>query len=153
MTGGYDDPEEAVRDALKGNNELIDLSVGDIYGGSYQQFGLESDLIASSFGKLKYIEDINSVNKADISRSLLTLLCVTIGQTMALLALSGGVDRVIVLGNPFECLEFLQMLQMGVDYFSQHKVKAYFSNYSTNINLIGLCRQLELKGILTDLTD
>lgn len=29
------------------------MSVGDIYGGDYKTTGLPSDLIASSFGKLK----------------------------------------------------------------------------------------------------
>jgi type II pantothenate kinase len=42
LTCGYDDPEVAVKDAIKGNNELIDLSVGDIYGGTYETFNLNS---------------------------------------------------------------------------------------------------------------
>jgi pantothenate kinase len=147
LTCGYDDPEVAVKDAIKGNNELIDLSVGDIYGGTYEQFNLNSSLIASSFGKLKNVDDVNKVNKEDISRSLLTLLCVTISQITAMFATNSNVSKVIVLGNPFECLEFMQMVQMGTDYFSGETVNAYFSDYSPYINLIGMCRQFEIDGI------
>jgi pantothenate kinase len=140
----YEDPEEAVKDAIKGNNELIDLSVGDIYGGSYEQFGLNSCLIASSFGKLKYVNDIKEVKKEDISRSLLTLLCVTTSQMTALLAKTHSIDKIIILGNPFESLEFLQMIQMATNYFSQDSVKSYFSDYSPYINLIGMLRLLNI---------
>lgn len=139
---GYDEPEIAVRDAIKGNNELIDLSVGDIYGKSYDAFNLDSALIASSFGKLKYIKDMTHVDKQDISRSLMTLLCVTSSQITANLAYQSGVDKVIILGNPFECLEFMQMIQMAINYFSKEKIKVYFSDYAPYINLIGMSEEL-----------
>jgi pantothenate kinase len=145
LTCGYDDPEIAVKDAIKGNNELIDLSVGDIYGGTYEQFSLNSSLIASSFGKLKNVENIDEVKKEDISRSLLTLLCVNISQVLALNAKNSNVEKVIILGNPFECLEFMQMVQMATNYFSGESVRAYFSDYSPYINIIGMCQQMELE--------
>lgn len=147
LTCGYDDPEKAVKDAIKGNNELIDLSVGDIYGGTYEQFQLNSSLIASSFGKLKNISDIKDVRKEDISRSLLTLMCVTISLTTALIAKNSGVNKVILVGNPFECLEFMQMIQMATNYASGDTVESYFSDYAPYINLIGMCKQLELDKI------
>jgi pantothenate kinase len=147
LTCGYDDPEKAVKDAIKGNNELIDLSVGDIYGGTYEQFQLNSSLIASSFGKLKNISYIKDVRKEDISRSLLTLMCVTISLTTALIAKNSGVNKVILVGNPFECLEFMQMIQMATNYASGESVNSYFSDYAPYINLIGMCRQLELENI------
>jgi pantothenate kinase len=37
--------------AEDGNNVHVDLTVGDIYGGDYNKFGLKSTTIASSFGK------------------------------------------------------------------------------------------------------
>jgi pantothenate kinase len=150
LTCGYDDPEIAVKDAIKGNNELIDLSVGDIYGGTYQQFSLVSSLIASSFGKLKYINDISQVNKADISRSLITLMCVSLAQITAFLAKDSGVDKVIIVGNPFECLEFMQMVQMGVNYYSEEKIKVYFSEWSPYINLIGMLKHKEISYNITN---
>jgi type II pantothenate kinase len=147
MACGYDDPEEAVKDAFKGNNELIDLSVGDIYGGSYDQFGLDSSIIASSFGKLKYVEDMSSVNKEDVSRSLMTMLCVIVSQVTALFAVNEKVNKVIVVGNPFEALEFMQMVQIGTHYYSSNQVRAYFSDYSPYINLIGMCKQLIIDSV------
>lgn len=145
---GYDDPEEAVSEGIKGNNELIDLSVGDIYGGSYEKFSLSSQLIASSFGKLKYVQDLSLVERKDISRSLLTLLCVSISQITANIAKMSNVDKVIVLGLPFNCLEFMQMIQMGTNYFSGETVKALFSDYAPYINLIGMCKQMEMDNII-----
>jgi type II pantothenate kinase len=37
--------------AEQGNNERVDLTVGDIYGGDYPRIGLKASTIASSFGK------------------------------------------------------------------------------------------------------
>ena len=34
-----------------GNNANVDLTVGDIYGGDYQKFGLKANTIAATFGK------------------------------------------------------------------------------------------------------
>ena len=147
LSCGYDDPEKAVKDAIKGNNELIDLSVGDIYGGTYEQFNLNSSLIASSFGKLKNVKDIKDVKKEDISRSLMTLMCAAISLTTALIAKNSGVNKVIVVGNPFECLEFMQMIQMVTNYASGDTVDSYFSDYAPFINIIGMCKQLELENI------
>lgn len=53
----FNDPTEAIQAAAKGDSSNIDLSVGDIYGGDYGGIGLSSNMIASSFGKLKEVED------------------------------------------------------------------------------------------------
>ena len=62
LTCGYEDPDLAVSEATKRNNKLVDVSVGDIYGGNYSAIGLDSHLIASSFGKMNYT-DIENVEK------------------------------------------------------------------------------------------
>ena len=36
----------------KGDNETVDMLVGDIYGQDYSKLGLKSTTIASSFGKV-----------------------------------------------------------------------------------------------------
>lgn len=138
MICGYDDPEKAVEDAIKGNNELIDLSVSDIYGGGYDTFNLDSSLIASSFGKIKHINDLGEIDRKDISRSLMTLMCVTASQICAFLAKQESIQNILIVGNSFESLEFMQMVQMCVGYYSEDKCKAYFSQYSPFINLIGM---------------
>ena len=66
----YNDPTEAVYGAAKGDSTNIDMSVGDIYGGSYSGIGLAENFIASSFGKMKDLqgpEELSSVKKEVIS--------------------------------------------------------------------------------------
>ena len=36
----------------KGDNETVDMLVGDIYGTDYSKLGLKSTMIASTFGKV-----------------------------------------------------------------------------------------------------
>jgi pantothenate kinase len=77
----YNDPTEAVYAAAKGDSSRIDMSVGDIYGGSYTGIGLAENYIASSFGKLKDLngpEELRSVMKEDVARSLLTMTAVNL---------------------------------------------------------------------------
>lgn len=144
MICGYDDPEKAVEDAIKGNNDLIDLSVQDIYGGGYGTFNLDSSLIASSFGKIKHINDMSQIERQDISRSLMTLFCVTASQICAFLAKQEKITNILIVGNSFESLEFMQMVQMCVNYYSEDKCKAYFTEYSPFINLIGMAVYMKI---------
>jgi pantothenate kinase len=62
----FSDPTEAVQSAAKGDSSKVDLSVGDIYGGDYSGIGLSSNFIASSFGKLKDLD--NPSDFADIHK-------------------------------------------------------------------------------------
>lgn len=72
--GAFDDPTEMCQAALKGDSSKIDMSVGDIYGGDYKGLGFPMDMIASSFGRLKDVEDTSTICKNDVARSLLTLI-------------------------------------------------------------------------------
>jgi len=73
--GIFEDPTEMCSAAVRGDSSKIDMSVGDIYGGDYKGINLPNNMVASSFGKLKDIEDTESqINKDDIARSLLTLI-------------------------------------------------------------------------------
>ncbi len=138
---GYEDPEEAVKDAIKGHNENVDLSVGDIYGGDYNEFELGSALVASAFGKLK--KGVNeNIKREDISRSILTFVCINIVQIAAYWAKIENLNKIIIVGNPFQCLEFMQMVQMSINYFSGFNVKTYFTDYSPYVNLIGMYSKL-----------
>ena len=49
----YTDPTVMVASAAAGDSSKVDMSVGDIYGGSYTGLGLPGNMIASSFGGLK----------------------------------------------------------------------------------------------------
>jgi type II pantothenate kinase len=43
--------DDMLNNAEEGDNTAVDLTVGDIYGGSYSKFNLKANTIASSFGK------------------------------------------------------------------------------------------------------
>ena len=139
---GYEDPEEAVKDAIIGKNENVDLSVGDIYGGDYNEFELGSKLIASAFGKVKK-GSTQEIKKEDISRSILTFICINIVQIAHYWAKIENLNKIIIIGNPFQCLEFMQMIQMSINYFSKNDIKTYFTDFAPFINLIGLFNKLE----------
>ena len=87
---------------------------------------------------------MNEINKEDISKSLMTMLCVTSSQISALLAKQENTKNIIIIGNSFESLAFMQMIQMCVGYYSEEKCRAYFTQYSPFINLIGMVLHLEV---------
>ena len=65
----------------KGDNSLVDMLVGDIYGQDYNRLGLKSTMIASTFGKVfKKGETNKSFAPEDISKSLLYAVSNNIGQ-------------------------------------------------------------------------
>ena len=70
----YNDPTEFCEGAVKGDSSNIDMSVGDIYGGSYTGLGLPGNMIASSFGRLKDVDDCSTVAREDVAKSLLTII-------------------------------------------------------------------------------
>ena len=67
LLNAFKDPTEAIVAAGKGDSSNIDMSVGDIYGGSYPGIGLPGNLIASSFGKVK---DMNAEQLKDLSKDV-----------------------------------------------------------------------------------
>ena len=66
----------------KGDNETVDMLVGDIYGQDYGRLGLKSTTIASSFGKVfkKQGRKKGTFRAEDISKSLLYAISNNIGQ-------------------------------------------------------------------------
>jgi len=52
--------------------------------------------------------------------------------------MSENVDKVVIVGTTIECLEFMQMMQMTINYVSGDKIKTLFSDYSSYINIIGM---------------
>ncbi len=71
----------------KGDNSVVDMLVGDIYGADYSKVGLKSSTIASSFGKVfkkgagaNSAERRKNFRQEDISRSLLYAVSNNIGQ-------------------------------------------------------------------------
>ena len=80
----------------EGDNAMVDMLVGDIYGTDYTKLGLKSTTIASSFGKVfkhtgegKEGGERGSFKAEDISRSLLYAVSNNIGQIACVVAVLG----------------------------------------------------------------
>ena len=97
----FTDPTEMLASATKGDSSKIDMSVGDIYGGSYTGLAFPSNMIASSFGKVKDIpyDQINEhIEPSDIARSLLTMIAVNNLIYSKMISEQEGIKRVIWIG-------------------------------------------------------
>ncbi|KAL8519076.1 hypothetical protein ACS0TY_010134 [Phlomoides rotata] len=89
--------DELLELSRQGNNRVIDMLVGDIYGGTdYSKVGLTSTTIASSFGKATSKDrDLEDYRAEDLARSLLRLISNNIGQIAYLNALQFGLKRIL----------------------------------------------------------
>jgi pantothenate kinase len=84
-----DNYNDIMKLAKAGDNRNIDLIVKDIYGGNTNSFGLEDNIIASSFGKINEMiqnKKRESIKKEDIAKSLLSMVCFHIGQLAYLMS-------------------------------------------------------------------
>lgn len=105
--GIFQDPTELCAAAVRGDSSKIDMSVGDIYGGEYKGLNLHMDMIASSFGRLQYVEDTSQVNKDDVARSLVTLIAANNVIFSKIIAQSEKIKRVIWIGSHIDTLEYM----------------------------------------------
>jgi len=65
----------------RGDNSMVDMLVGDIYGQDYNRLGLKSTMIASTVGKVfKKGSKKKTFSPEDISKSLLYAVSNNIGQ-------------------------------------------------------------------------
>ena len=148
LTCNYEDAELALKETSEGNNQLIDLSVGDIYGGDYGGASLCSDLIASSFSKISNVDDIKKINKKDIGKALLIFYGVTYAQVAAMVSDEEKIEKNIISGDTFGSLELEQMIQSCQDAFTGNKIRAIFNDYSNYFEIIGMITELDKAGLL-----
>ncbi|KAK4261318.1 hypothetical protein QN277_004332 [Acacia crassicarpa] len=146
--------DELLELSYQGNNRVIDMLVGDIYGGTdYSKIGLSSTTIASSFGKVisndKEIEDYKA---EDIARSLLRMISNNIGQISYLNALRFGLKRIFFGGffirsHPFT----MDTISVAVNFWSKGEAKALFLQHEGFLGAMGAFMssdQHELKKLL-----
>eukprot|EP00010_Vexillifera_abyssalis_P007789 CAMPEP_0201550216 /NCGR_PEP_ID=MMETSP0173_2-20130828/6610_1 /ASSEMBLY_ACC=CAM_ASM_000268 /TAXON_ID=218659 /ORGANISM="Vexillifera sp., Strain DIVA3 564/2" /LENGTH=346 /DNA_ID=CAMNT_0047960129 /DNA_START=1364 /DNA_END=2401 /DNA_ORIENTATION=- len=94
------------------DNSAIDLFVGDIYGGDYQELGLPADLIASSFAKCglepspfegsrvdAQTSSGRKPTKKDFIQSMLFMIATNIAQIAYLNAQRFGVENIFFTGG------------------------------------------------------
>ncbi|KAI4328270.1 hypothetical protein L6164_020637 [Bauhinia variegata] len=142
--------DELLEMSYRGNNRVIDMLVGDIYGGTdYSKIGLASTAIASSFGKAisdnKKIEDYNP---EDIARSLLRMISNNIGQISYLNALRFGLKRIFFGGffirsHPFT----MDTISVAVNYWSKGEAKAMFLRHEGFLGAVGAFMSSDKHGL------
>ncbi|KAL0793794.1 hypothetical protein Bca101_065171 [Brassica carinata] len=100
--------DELLELSHQGNNRVIDMLVGDIYGGTdYSKIGLSSTAIASSFGKaISDGKELEDYQPEDVARSLLRMISNNIGQIAYLNALRFGLKRIFFGGFFIRGLEY-----------------------------------------------
>ncbi|KAM7468651.1 hypothetical protein LguiB_016213 [Lonicera macranthoides] len=126
--------------SLKGNNRVIDMLVGDIYGGmDYNKIGLKSTAIASSFGKAIYEnKEIEDYKPEDVARSLLRMISNNIGQISYLNALRFGLKRIFFGGFFIRSHAYtMDTISVAVNFWSKGEAKAMFLRHEGFLGALG----------------
>ncbi|KAK3041803.1 hypothetical protein RJ639_000319 [Escallonia herrerae] len=125
---------------IKGNNRVIDMLVGDIYGGmDYSKIGLLSTTIASSFGKaISENKEIEDYRPEDVARSLLRMISNNIGQISYLNALRFGLKRIFfggffIRGHAYT----MDTIAVAVNFWSKGEAKAMFLRHEGFLGAMG----------------
>ncbi|RAL53277.1 hypothetical protein DM860_006949 [Cuscuta australis] len=125
--------DELLELSHKGNNKVVDMLVGDIYGTDYSKIGLASTAIASSFGKaISQNKELNDYRPEDISRSLLRMISNNIAQIAYLNALRFGLKRIFFGGF------FIRGHTYTMDTISEGVEFWYFSTDPTSVLVVSL---------------
>ncbi|KAL2519536.1 Pantothenate kinase 2 [Abeliophyllum distichum] len=124
----------------QGNNRVIDMLVGDIYGGmDYSKIGLTSTAIASSFGKaISKERELEDYRPEDMARSLLRMISNNIGQIAYLNALRFGLKRIFfggffIRGHAYT----MDTISVAVNFWSKGDAKAMFLRHEGFLGALG----------------
>lgn len=145
------DYNEMLEMASRGDNENIDLLVGDIYGSNYNKIGLKSNHIASSFAKvfkkLRFNQNFKNLSPSDklsqfrpedIARSLLYSISNNIGQISYLQALRFDLKRIYFGGSYISGhKQTIHTLSYAVNFWSQGDMKSYFLRHEGYLGSVG----------------
>ncbi|EDO18950.1 hypothetical protein Kpol_2002p20 [Vanderwaltozyma polyspora DSM 70294] len=150
--------------AQKGDNTKVDMLVGDIYGSDYNNIGLKSTNIASSFAKVfqkrsidntKENEDDTTIslttstedikerksdrfNNADICKSLLYAISNNIGQVAYLQAKIHNVQNIYFGGSYIRGhLTTMNTLSYAINFWSEGTKQAFFLKHEGYLGAMG----------------
>lgn len=141
--------DELLELSHRGNNRVIDMLVGDIYGGlDYSKIGLSATAIASSFGKaISDKKELQDYKPEDIARSLLRLISNNIGQIAYLNALLHGLKRIIFGGFFIRGHEYtMDTISVAVQFWSKGEAKAMFLRHEGFLGALGAFKSYEKHG-------
>ncbi|KAI3733488.1 hypothetical protein L6452_12931 [Arctium lappa] len=131
----------------QGNNRVIDMLVGDIYGGmDYLKIGLSSTAIASSFGKaVSENRELEEYRPEDVARSLLRMISNNIGQIAYLNALRFGLKKIFfggffIRGHAYT----MDTISVAVDFWSKGEAKAMFLRHEGFLGALGAFMNYQL---------
>ncbi|KAG8366115.1 hypothetical protein BUALT_Bualt17G0042300 [Buddleja alternifolia] len=147
--------DELLELSRQGNNKVIDMLVGDIYGGTdYAKIGLTSTTIASSFGKaVSENKELEDYRAEDIARSLLRMISNNIGQIAYLNALRFGLKRIFFGGFFIRGHEYtMDTISVAVNFWSKGEAKALFLRHEGFLGALGAFMSYQKNGI-TDSTN
>ncbi|KAI5956871.1 hypothetical protein KGF54_000489 [Candida jiufengensis] len=152
------DYNEMLEMAQRGDNENIDLLVGDIYGTNYNKIGLKANHIASSFAKvfkklrfnnnnsnasettpiLNPVEKLSQFKQEDIARSLLFSISNNIGQIAYLHALRFDLKRIYFGGSYISGhMQTIHTLSFAVNFWSKGDMESYFLRHEGYLGSVG----------------
>ncbi len=130
--------EEALELAAKGDSRKVDKLVKDIYGGGYDRFGLDPEVVASSFGQMNCAERREEARPEDLARATLVTITNNIGSLARLCARAEKIDRVVFVGNFLRVNSIsMKMLASAMDYWSNGATKALFCEHEGYFGAIG----------------
>jgi type II pantothenate kinase len=134
--------DDVIRLAERGDPTKVDMMVGDIYGGNVEaleQLGLRADLVASSFGKLVAKEDpAEGLTEEDLARALLLMVTNNIGQVAYLNAKLHKTERIYFIGNFLRQNRLSQRrLAFAINYWSKGKMEALFLEHEGYFGALG----------------
>ncbi|WOH08239.1 hypothetical protein DCAR_0727677 [Daucus carota subsp. sativus] len=141
--------DELLKLSHVGNNRVIDMLVGDIYGGlDYSKIGLSSTTIASSFGKaISENKELEDYKPEDMARSLLRMISNNIGQISYLNALRFGLKRIFFGGFFIRGHEFtMDTISVAVDFWSKGEAKAMFLRHEGFLGALGAYTSYQKEG-------
>lgn len=141
--------DELLELSHQGNNRVIDMLVGDIYGGTdYSKIGLTSTTIASSFGKaISENKELEHYRSEDVARSLLRMISNNIGQIAYLNALRFGLKRIFfggffIRGHAYT----MDTISVAVNFWSKGEAKALFLRHEGFLGALGAFVKYEKNG-------
>ncbi|CAI0434656.1 unnamed protein product [Linum tenue] len=132
--------DELLELSHRGNHRVIDMLVGDIYGGmDYSKVGLPSRAIASSFGKaISEDKELDDYKPEDIARSLLRMISNNIGQISYLNALRFGLKRIFFGGFFIRGQSYtMDTISVAVNFWSKGEAKAMFLRHEGFLGAMG----------------
>ncbi|KXS16892.1 fumble, partial [Gonapodya prolifera JEL478] len=131
------DYDEAMKLAMAGNSDSVNMTVGDIYGGDYPSFSLPRNMTASFFGKVRSLTPLSLLIESP-SNAVLFMVSNNIGQLTYLTAQKYGIEKIYFSGNFLRGNEIaMQALHRAITFWSGGKMRSCFLRHEGHFGALG----------------